>query len=191
MAESRLKKSYNWDMKNLQNLDWQALKTEYKVGTIKSVSAFLRGKGISLSGNTIRHIKGWAQERDAYQGELQKKIEEESKNKTADVIGEDVAEVRRRHVQVGRSLQAKGLEGLLMHKPRSAIEATRMFVEGAQLEREALGFDSHSRRNASHQQEGSFDPALLNTNYMKRLQKMSNEELKAEIDNLANTLAGS
>lgn len=156
-------------------LDWQSLKTEYKVGTIKSVNAFLKVKGIRLSGNTIRHIKGWSSERESYQIELQRRIEDKSRNKTAEIFSDDYSEVQKRHAKIGRSLQAKGLEGLLKHKPRNAMEAMRMFVEGARLERQVLGLDDIQLSGDEK------EPAFMKTHYAKRLKSMSLEELVKEL----------
>lgn len=55
--------------------DWIALEKEYVLGNYKSVSAFLREKGIKQNGNTFKYTKGWKD----------KKVEKEEKKSSKTV----------------------------------------------------------------------------------------------------------
>lgn len=151
--------------------DWHTLKAEYKTGTIKSVRAFLRNKGIKMSGNVSRKVTGWRVERESYQRTYQKQVEVVARDRMVDSFVDDIAKVRTRHAKIARNLQAKGIKGLMESEPRTAMESLRMFLEGARLEREALGINDN-------QAELYDEPGFMKTRYAQKLKHMNYGELQ-------------
>lgn len=54
--------------------DWKQLEKEYILSDCKSVSAFLKEKGIKATGNTNKQTKGWNDKRAKKEQEKSKKI---------------------------------------------------------------------------------------------------------------------
>lgn len=77
--------------------DWKQLEKEYILGEYKSVSSFLKDKGIKATGNTNKKTKGWNDKKAKKEQEKSKKtvekvIEKESKKEAEKFIQiEDVA----------------------------------------------------------------------------------------------------
>jgi len=75
----------------LAKYDWIALEKEYILSEYKSVSAFLKDKGISRNGNVQKIVKGWKNKK--VQKELKKSsktvekiIEQQSSNEASTVV---------------------------------------------------------------------------------------------------------
>ena len=71
--------------------DWIALKKEYILGDYKSVSAFLKEKGIKATGNTNKQTKGWNNkkaEKEQKKGNkiIEKVIEKESEKEDQQIV---------------------------------------------------------------------------------------------------------
>ena len=70
--------------------DWIALEKEYILGDYKSVSSFLKDKGISNNGTTRRHTSGWKdkkrQKEDKKATKTIEKIIEKQSNEDANTI---------------------------------------------------------------------------------------------------------
>lgn len=71
--------------------DWIALEKEYVLGNYKSVSAFLREKGIKQNGNTFKYTKGWKdkkveKEEKKSSKTVEKVIEEQSKQDAKTIV---------------------------------------------------------------------------------------------------------
>lgn len=71
--------------------DWKQLEKEYILGEYKSVSSFLKNKGIKATGNTNKKTKGWNNKRAKKEQEkckktVEKVIEKESKKEAEKII---------------------------------------------------------------------------------------------------------
>lgn len=71
--------------------DWKQLEKEYILGEYKSVSSFLKDKGIKATGNTNKKTKGWNDKRARKEQEkckktVEKVIEKESKKEAEKII---------------------------------------------------------------------------------------------------------
>lgn len=71
--------------------DWKRLENEFILSDYKSVSAFLKNKGIKATGNTNKQTKGWNEKRAKKEQEKSRKIiekvtEEESKKEAQQIV---------------------------------------------------------------------------------------------------------
>lgn len=71
--------------------DWIALEKEYILSDYKSVSAFLKGKGIKQTGNTNKQTKGWNDKRAKKEQKkgnktIEKVIEKESEKEAQQIV---------------------------------------------------------------------------------------------------------
>lgn len=78
--------------------DWIALEKEYILSNYKSVSAFLKEKGIKQNGNTFKYTKGWKNKKGEKEEKksskiVEKVIEKESEKEAKMIVKlNDVAE---------------------------------------------------------------------------------------------------
>ncbi len=71
--------------------DWKQLEKEYILGEYKSVSSFLKDKGISINGSTKKSTKGWKNKKVLKEDEkstkvIEKVIEKESEQEAKKII---------------------------------------------------------------------------------------------------------
>ena len=71
--------------------DWKQLEKEYILSDYKSVSAFLKDKGIKATGNTNKQTKGWNDKRAKKEQEkgnkiIEKTIEKESEKEAQQIV---------------------------------------------------------------------------------------------------------
>ena len=71
--------------------NWKQLEKEYILSDYKSVSAFLRDKGIEQNGNTYKNTKGWKSKKEEKEEKkssktIEKIIERESKKEAQQIV---------------------------------------------------------------------------------------------------------
>lgn len=171
---SRVEKGYKkvYFRSMATGINWLALETEYKTGNIKSVSEFVRQKGIKFNGNTSRKIKGWIEAREQYQVELQKKMLTKTQEKISDAYAFDIAEIRARHSKIAKFIQTKALHTLQNQDFETASQAVRALEIGVRAESGASGID-----NAKPESFGSNNIPLTSTRYGQDLLKMNYSQL--------------
>ncbi len=72
--------------------NWSKLKTEYLIGDYSSLEDFAIHKGIPVSGHFWNMVKGWSEERRAYQEEKSRKTVEKTIEKTAEKASDDISD---------------------------------------------------------------------------------------------------
>lgn len=153
-------------------VDWITLKTEYQTGDTKSVSEFLKQKGIKLNGNTSRQIKGWVDDREQFQIELQKKMLDKSQEKLTEVFVDDITEMRLRHSKIAKYIQTKALQTLQRKDFDTAYQAVRALATGVQEERGIVGMDNQSNMIVSPEVQ-----LAMKTRYYDKIKDMNFDEL--------------
>lgn len=81
-------------MKELAKYDWKQLETEFILGDYKSVSEFLKTKGIKMSGSTKKQTKGWKEKKVQKEDKKSTKIIEKVTEKQIDDTVEKIFNVR-------------------------------------------------------------------------------------------------
>ena len=74
--------------------DWNQLEKEYILSDYKSVSAFLKNKGITANGNTNKQTKGWNDKKAKKEQEKSKKITEKVIEKEAEKEAQQIADIK-------------------------------------------------------------------------------------------------
>lgn len=91
-----------------QRRDWDALKTEFLMGTWLKVADFLRDKNLRDSGNTRAMTKGWAQERRSLRNEISNATQDAIKRKTV----ETQVSILDRHKKIWKGVEISALRHL-------------------------------------------------------------------------------
>jgi len=150
--------------------DWPKLKHDFLTGDYKTVSEFLRKKGMPLarqSTTVAKHTRGWSGEK----GQMREKALQESAKKMVETEFEDVAAVRIRQARAARFLQKKGLKRLEEMDITDIEDARKLVVSGLQEERSALGL------NVKGQSLTQVNIALPKTRYDEVIEKSDYEGL--------------
>lgn len=161
-------------------LDWRLLKTEYITGATKSLSNFLVQKGIKLNGNSSRQTKGWIEERNKFQEDLGRKIEEETQDKIVETYSVDIAEIRTRHFKIAKYIQAKALQTLRDKDFETASQAVRAIDTAVKEERGAAGMDNQN----FGVNNGINNPLVFGTRYGEELKNMDYDQLIAVLQKM-------
>lgn len=74
--------------------DWKQLEKEYILGDYKSVSAFLKDKGISNNGSTKTKTKGWKNKKVLKQEEKSTKVIEKVLEKESEKEAQQIADIK-------------------------------------------------------------------------------------------------
>ena len=92
-------------VKELAKYDWKQLEREFILSDYKSVSSFLKNKGIKISGSTKKQTKGWknkkVQKEDKKSTIIIKKVTEQEAEETV----EKIFEVRKLAEELGLKIQ--------------------------------------------------------------------------------------
>lgn len=82
---------------------------------------------------------------------LREEIHLRAEERARQLMEDKLSQVKLRHAQIGKMLQAKGIGAIEDEKhpqtPKSAKDALKFTVEGVRLEREAEGLDQHKETN--------------------------------------------
>lgn len=148
-------------------LDWDNLKRKYLYGIIQSVNAFLEADGIAVNGFVTRKTKGWRDEKELFEVEVDKA----TKNKLIELLGDSQADVRKRQAAIAKHLQEVALKALDKYKPKSFSEATKCLQIGLHEEREALGLNDNKKADNYN------EPPFMKTRFAQSLKSMSYDEL--------------
>ncbi|MDZ4209638.1 MAG: hypothetical protein U1C56_00495 [Candidatus Curtissbacteria bacterium] len=118
--------------------NWDAMKLEFMRGPWQLVSDFRRDKGLpsaEKSSYFSKQTKGWADEKRAL---ISKATKEVAKNLMSEKIRE-IENVRRKHMGIARTFQAKGIKGLKTLNFKDVDEARKLILSGMNEERISLG----------------------------------------------------
>lgn len=74
--------------------DWKQLEKEYILSDYKSVSAFLKDKGIKATGNTNKQTKGWNDKRAKKEQEKSNKTIEKTIEKESEKEAQQIADIK-------------------------------------------------------------------------------------------------
>ena len=74
--------------------DWKQLEKEYILSDYKSVSAFLRDKGIEQNGNTYKKTKGWKNKKEEKEEKKGSKIIEKTIEKESEKEAQQIADIK-------------------------------------------------------------------------------------------------
>lgn len=74
--------------------DWKQLEKEYILSDYKSVSAFLKDKGISINGSTKKSTKGWKNKKVLKEEQKSTKIIEKTIEKEAEKEAQQIADIK-------------------------------------------------------------------------------------------------
>lgn len=74
--------------------DWKQLEKEYILGNYKSVSSFLKEKGISINGSTKKSTKGWKNKKALKEEQKSTKIIEKTIEKEAEKEAQQIADIK-------------------------------------------------------------------------------------------------
>ncbi len=118
--------------------NWLVIKKDYVTNPQMTFPMLVKKYGVNLGTVQIKAAQEkWTLLRQQINDEAEKRlIHEDSIN--------EIVEIKRRHIQVGKLMQKVGLEALEKYKyiPRSSKEAREFLVEGIKVEREALGMNN-------------------------------------------------
>jgi len=147
--------------------NWSELRKKYLYSGARSVNAFLEAESIKINGFVTRKTKGWREEKELYEADLEKAIRE----KLIASLSDTEADVRKRQASIAKHLQEMALKALETCKPKDFAEALRCMQIGLKEEREALGL------NNVQPQAVFVEPPFMKTRYAQKLKNMDNEEL--------------
>ncbi|MBI4029390.1 MAG: hypothetical protein HY376_03415 [Candidatus Blackburnbacteria bacterium] len=89
--------------------------------------------------------------------DLRQKTVQKVDQKLPEKLGESIAEVTARHAQVGKALQAEGIQAIKGGmKPQSFKDARLSLLSGIEIERRALDMDEDYVRNEIYQKFQQF-----------------------------------
>ena len=164
-------------MEDAQKLNWTELKKKYLYGSTRSVNAFLEAENVKINGFVTRKTKGWREEKESYEEDLEKATRE----KLIASLSDKEVDVRKRQASIAKLLQEIALKALESYKPKDFAEALRCLQIGLKEEREALNL------NNNQPQVIYLEPAFMRTRYAQRLKNMNGDELLGVVKKLAET----
>lgn len=115
--------------------NWLKAKKDFLTDSQMSLRALAKKHKIPLPSVEVKSRReGWLQLREEIMFAAEQRMLQEAEK--------EVAEVKQRHVKIGRLLQKRGVEAIEAgKKPKSAREALQFTAEGVKIEREAMGID--------------------------------------------------
>lgn len=153
----------------MAKIHWGEAKTKYISDETVSYRDIAREFGVNLT--TVARkakIENWTK--------LRTQLQTDSKQKAIERVGNTIADVNARHVEVALLLQKKGIETIKNKKPRNFDQALRSVDKGIDIERKALGIDKPTPPTGPTQQN-----TLINYNVF--LQKYGDKRPNDKLPN--------
>ncbi|MEK7577675.1 MAG: hypothetical protein AAB492_03625 [Patescibacteria group bacterium] len=145
----------------MSKINWSKALVDYLKDETQSYASVARKHGVSLQA-----VKKRAS-REEWQGLRQKSIQKVNQE-LPELIGESMADINARHVQIGRALQAVALKVIKEKnlEPENFMQAVRSIAEGVKIERETL--DMKEARELRVREVIERDRGIFNTPEMAR-----------------------
>lgn len=119
----------------MAKISWSKALADYLKDETQSYASIAEKYGVSVQAVKKRASKeGWQ--------DLRQKTIQKVDQKLPDKLGESIAEVTARHAQVGKTLQAEGIQAIKGGmKPQSFKDARLSILSGIEIERKALDLE--------------------------------------------------
>src|SRR3989344_8493476 len=106
--------------------NWSELRKKYLYSGARSVNAFLEAESIKINGFVTRKTKGWREEKELYEADLEKATRE----KLIASLSDSEADVRKRQASIAKFMQGIALKALEKYEPKDFTEALRCIQIG-------------------------------------------------------------
>ena len=152
--------------------DWEQLEKEYILGDYKSVSAFLRDKGIkSTDGNSKKATKGWKQKKA--------QVNEKKRTKTIEKFIEKEAEI-----EAQQMIDIKIIANSLALKIQEAIKQLDSHLATEKVRTRKVKYD----RNVMKPEEETIEEKVQIKSYTDIIDKKGLKELTTALKNINDIL---
>lgn len=157
----------------MAKIDWKRAKIDYLTNEELSLSDIAAKYGIDLG-----HLYNIAAEEKWK--ELREEIKAKSEEKLKLIVSETIADIKIRHANIGKTMQAQGLNAIKAGvRPMTANDIRLYVLTGIRIEREALGLDDPDYKDPNYEKFKQFSFIFNMT--MEELERF-NKALDAQME---------